>query len=114
MAKIEMSLYTDLFDKMSDICFKKCISSVHDADLSVGEMSCTDRCVVKYLKAQEVVGVRMKGAEEQNMQQSAQAEKMLSKDNGHAAMCEAVTTTVTRSRKPPCDVSYRAAHQQHN
>jgi mitochondrial import inner membrane translocase subunit TIM10 len=79
MAKIEMSLYTDLFDKMSDICFKKCISSVHDADLSVGEMSCTDRCVVKYLKAQEVVGVRMKGAEEQNMQQSAQAEKMLSK-----------------------------------
>jgi hypothetical protein len=28
-------------------------------------------------------------------------------------MCEAVTTTVTRSRKPPCDVSYRAVTEQH-
>lgn len=41
---------------MATSCFKKCVVQQHDSDLSVGEMSCTDRCVGKYMQAQEIVG----------------------------------------------------------
>ncbi|KAH9258511.1 hypothetical protein BASA81_003013 [Batrachochytrium salamandrivorans] len=56
-ALFEMKTVSDLFAKMSN-----------SADLNVGEMSCADRCVGKYLKAQEVVGQKFQEAQQQQQQ----------------------------------------------
>ena len=55
VAKIEAEILTDLFNKMSSMCFQKCVTKYNNADLQVGEMACTDRCVSKYMLSQEVV-----------------------------------------------------------
>mmetsp|Transcript_6313 Transcript_6313/g.9618 ORF Transcript_6313/g.9618 Transcript_6313/m.9618 type:complete len:104 (-) Transcript_6313:56-367(-) len=64
-ATTEMEMYTDLFNKMSASCFQKCASRKHkEPDLALGEMSCTDRCVSKYLETQEKVGRVLQEANE--------------------------------------------------
>ena len=35
--------------RLVDVCYRKCVVKVKEEDLSVGEMSCCDRCVAKYL-----------------------------------------------------------------
>ncbi|CAN0369877.1 unnamed protein product [Ascophyllum nodosum] len=65
LAKQEIDMYSDLFTKMSNLCFKKCVVKMSgESDLSVGEMTCVDRCVSKYIEAQEKIGVILKDAEE--------------------------------------------------
>jgi import inner membrane translocase subunit TIM10 len=69
-AKTEMEMYTDLFNKIADKCFGKCASRKHkDPDLSLGEMTCTDRCVAKYLESQQRVGEVLQQANEQQLAQ---------------------------------------------
>mmetsp|Transcript_23219 Transcript_23219/g.33966 ORF Transcript_23219/g.33966 Transcript_23219/m.33966 type:complete len:104 (-) Transcript_23219:223-534(-) len=70
-AQTEMEMYTDLFNKMTVMCFKKCASRKHkDAELHLGETSCLDRCVAKYMDAQKNVGlVLQKANEKQAMEQ---------------------------------------------
>lgn len=65
-----MEMYTHLFNKMASTCFEKCSSRKHkEPDLALGEMSCTDRCVSKYLESQEKVGVVLQRANEAQMAQ---------------------------------------------
>jgi len=74
-AKTEMEMYTDLFNKISSTCFSKCTSRKHkEPDLSLGEMTCIDRCVAKYLEAQEKVGAILQKA---NEDQAAQQQQMM-------------------------------------
>ena len=50
-------------------CYRKCISTYHDSELNVAELSCLDRCASKYLQAQEKVGSVLQQFEQQMMQQ---------------------------------------------
>lgn len=47
-----------------------------DGDLALGEMSCTDRCVSKYLEAHEKVGVILQKANEAQAAQQQQLQQM--------------------------------------
>lgn len=70
-------MYTDLFNKIASECFQKCASRKHkEPDLSLGEMTCTDRCVSKYLEGQQLIGVVLQKANEQQAQQQAAMQSM--------------------------------------
>jgi import inner membrane translocase subunit TIM10 len=69
-AQLEIEVTAEMFSKMTNLCFTKCVGKFHDEDLNVGEMSCVDRCVGKYLDAQNFVGKTMQ--EFQAQQQAAQ------------------------------------------
>lgn len=78
-ATIEMEMYSHLFNKMTSSCFEKCASRKHkEEDLALGEMSCSDRCVAKYLEAQEKVGAVLQKA---NEAQQAQQQSLMEMQN---------------------------------
>ena len=55
VAKIEAETMTDMFNRMTVMCWKKCVVKQVSPDMTVGEMSCVDRCVGKYLQAKDNV-----------------------------------------------------------
>jgi Tim10/DDP family zinc finger len=58
-------------------CFNKCASRRHkEPDLSLGEMTCTDRCVSKYLEGQQLVGAVLQKANEDQMKQQQAMQQM--------------------------------------
>ena len=72
-------MYTHLFNKIASSCFEKCASRKHkENDLALGEMSCADRCVAKYIEAQEKVGVVLQKA---NEAQAAQQQQLMEMQN---------------------------------
>jgi len=83
-AQTEMEMYTVLFNKLTSTCFTKCASRKHkEADLQLGEMSCLDRCVAKYMDAQEKVGVVLQRANEKQAAQMQQMQNMQSSVGGN-------------------------------
>jgi len=71
-AKMEAGILTDMFNKMTKSCHKKCIVKEYSQDLSVGEMACIDRCVGKYIQTQEKIGFVLNQFEQQQKQIEAQ------------------------------------------
>merc|ERR1719295_1756298 len=78
LAKIDMETQQQLYDSMVTNCFKTCVNKLdHNIDsadykwgeLSIKEMSCTDRCVQKYVQSQELAKKRMEKIELQKQQQ---------------------------------------------
>jgi import inner membrane translocase subunit TIM10 len=68
VAVAEMRGLADTFARMSETCYKKCIPSVKESALTVGEMSCTDRCVSKFLDVHALIGSELNS----NMQKASQ------------------------------------------
>jgi mitochondrial import inner membrane translocase subunit TIM10 len=54
---------------MTEQCFRKCVPLFKEANLSVGEATCVDRCVHKYMaahgKVQEILGKQAQAAQQQ-------------------------------------------------
>ncbi|OLY82917.1 Mitochondrial import inner membrane translocase subunit tim10 [Smittium mucronatum] len=56
-AEQEMDMISDLFNRLSDACHKKCIINKYpDSDLTKGESVCIDRCVSKFFQVNKEVG----------------------------------------------------------
>ncbi|GAW82819.1 mitochondrial import inner membrane translocase subunit TIM10 [Plasmodium gonderi] len=53
---VELLGMSDLFKRMQNTCWGKCIPDANDSFLSVGETSCVDRCVHKYMEIHTLVG----------------------------------------------------------
>jgi import inner membrane translocase subunit TIM10 len=52
LAEKEMEYRVDLFNRLTQTCFSKCIEKRHkEAELNMGENSCIDRCASKYWQA---------------------------------------------------------------
>ncbi|URE08829.1 Mitochondrial import inner membrane translocase subunit [Musa troglodytarum] len=52
MAEKEMEYRVDLFNRLTQTCFQKCIEKRYkESELNMGENSCIDRCVSKYWQA---------------------------------------------------------------
>jgi import inner membrane translocase subunit TIM10 len=50
-AEQELEMVTDMFNRLSNSCTKKCIPSEYkEADLNKGESVCLDRCVAKFFE----------------------------------------------------------------
>ena len=66
VAVAEMRGLADTFSKMSETCYRKCIPNVKESALTVGEMSCIDRCVSKFMDVHAAIGAELNS----NMQKS--------------------------------------------
>ncbi len=79
-----MEMYNDLFNKLASTCFQKCASRKHkEPELHLGEMSCVDRCVSKYMEAQEKVGIILQKANEKQAEQMQQQAAMMQQMGGN-------------------------------
>lgn len=60
MQDLEIEMMSDLYNRMTNACHKKCIPPKYgDAELGKGEMVCIDRCVAKYLDVHERIGKKL-------------------------------------------------------
>nr|CAH0106560.1 unnamed protein product [Daphnia galeata] len=57
---LEIEMMSDMYNRMTAACHKKCIPPKYkDAELVKGESVCLDRCVAKYLDIHERVGRKL-------------------------------------------------------
>lgn len=60
MQDMEIEMMSDLYNRMTAACHKKCIPPKYaEADLGKGESVCLDRCVAKYLEIHERIGKKL-------------------------------------------------------
>nr|CAB3452476.1 unnamed protein product [Digitaria exilis] len=56
LAEKEMEYRVDLFNRLTQTCFEKCIEKRHkDAELNMGENSCIDRFLYVLISDEEVI-----------------------------------------------------------
>lgn len=76
MQDMEIEMMSDLYNRMTQACHRKCIPPKYlDAELGKGESVCLDRCVAKYLDIHERIGKKLTAM-------SMQDEDLLKKMNG--------------------------------
>mmetsp|Transcript_6123 Transcript_6123/g.9542 ORF Transcript_6123/g.9542 Transcript_6123/m.9542 type:complete len:98 (+) Transcript_6123:46-339(+) len=57
----QLNIQNDLFRRLRDSCYRKCIRQYREGDLTVGEGACLERCVAKFMEAYTLVGARVFG-----------------------------------------------------
>lgn len=56
-AEAELDMVTDMFNRLVDACYTKCINVKYDeGSVNKGESLCLDRCVAKYFEVNTKVG----------------------------------------------------------
>ncbi|KAL6234102.1 mitochondrial import inner membrane translocase subunit tim10 [Aspergillus navahoensis] len=61
-AETEVDMITDMFNRLSESCSKKCIpNDYREGDLNKGESVCLDRCVGKFFEVNIKVSEKMQG-----------------------------------------------------
>ncbi len=58
------------------------MATFHTAELGVAEMTCIDRCVVKFMASTKVVSEAMQQQQQQDMQQQAAMQQMAQMTGG--------------------------------
>lgn len=60
MQELEIEMMTDMYNRLTSVCHKKCIPPVYqDAEIVKGEAVCLDRCVAKFLDIHERIGKKL-------------------------------------------------------
>lgn len=60
MQDMEIEMMSDLYNRMTNSCHKKCIPPRYgEPELGKGESVCIDRCVAKYLDIHEKIGKKL-------------------------------------------------------
>ena len=60
LAELEVEMMTDMYNRLTAACQKKCISAKYkEPELTKGESVCLDRCVAKYLDIHERIGKKL-------------------------------------------------------
>lgn len=74
LAELEIEMMSDMYNRMTASCHKKCIPSRYDSpELLKAESVCIERCVAKYLDIHERVGQKLTAISMQEQQQQAAA-----------------------------------------
>ncbi|KAF9889934.1 protein transporter tim10 [Aspergillus nanangensis] len=61
-AETEVEMISDMFNRLTESCTKKCIpTDYREADLNKGESVCLDRCVAKFFDVNIKVSEKMQG-----------------------------------------------------
>ncbi|KAF3939156.1 hypothetical protein ABW19_dt0206852 [Dactylella cylindrospora] len=59
-AEAELEMVTDMFNRLTSSCFKKCVpKDYRESDLNKGESVCLDRCVSKFFEVNVKVSEQM-------------------------------------------------------
>ncbi|KAF2071348.1 hypothetical protein CYY_007326 [Polysphondylium violaceum] len=61
MKVIEIKMMASIFNGLLEACSSKCISSYSEADLTVGESVCVERCATKWMETFKKVQTKMSG-----------------------------------------------------
>ncbi|KAL1829064.1 hypothetical protein ACET3Z_007476 [Daucus carota] len=57
MAGMEMEFRVEMFNKLTQTCFKKCTEQRYkECELNLGETKCIDGCVLKYWQVTNMIG----------------------------------------------------------
>jgi len=60
LAELEVEMMTDMYNRLTGACHKKCIALKYkEGELTKGESVCLDRCVAKYLEIHERIGKKL-------------------------------------------------------
>ncbi|GAB1204068.1 Tim10/DDP family zinc finger-domain-containing protein [Aspergillus pseudonomiae] len=61
-AETEVEMISDMFNRLTESCTKKCIpNDYREGDLNKGESVCLDRCVSKFFEVNIKVSEKMQG-----------------------------------------------------
>lgn len=72
MAEQEVELMSDIYNRLTEACFAKCISTGYaESDLTKGESVCIDRCVSKFFQVNQKLTEYMQQKGQEIQQQAS-------------------------------------------